>query len=345
MFGWKKKSNENMESYNIYEIREVFHKFRSIYQENYRNFYREFSKIYTIEEERRDLLRLVFGRGDMDFITGPSVKSTYLRSELFIGGKDEIARDLFPTENKDAINSYNILLLLSNFFGNYKFFNKNGDMCYVNAEPVSYDLGTRQYGRQNYVFHGFVMIDDLDGIDNSTFLRAPSKPDDTYTCINKSHYDSFESLKNFIHSYEQDVSNDLLFDLNGNLKDSMKYHTLENYDLKKVVWEDKRIDGIDITKNKEVDINFDKIRKDVHDANFRGYNLKPYRLIGFNIIDTNLRETNANIDLATCNFSYPGKMCKGTQFDETNTFYLGERELTHEEVESLGIKIYKKGER
>lgn len=157
------------------------------------------------------------------------------------------------------------------------------------------------------------------------------------------NYEEYEKLKRFVSFYNFHHRENLLFDKFGKLYENLKGMSLEDYDLKKVDWTNKNIAGIDITHNPEVNINFDKIIKDLSNANISGYNLNEYRFVGWNLSDTNLKNTSATIDLATCMITLEGKMNPGTLFDESNTFMFGQNKLSQDEVKKLGIKIYKRG--
>ena len=156
------------------------------------------------------------------------------------------------------------------------------------------------------------------------------------------YYTQLKNLDNFITNYKNQFSKERIFDHQGNLKAEYHLKTLEDINLRDVDFDEKCLAYINISKNKEAQINFDKIKKDIHNANFRGYNLKGYTLSGFNIIDTDLRKTGATVDLATCSYSIPGKMSDGTLFDEENSFVRGGMSLTPQEVETFGVKVLKK---
>lgn len=66
---------------------------------------------------------------------------------------------------------------------------------------------------------------------------------------------------------------DFIFDGNK-LFSVYKNRSLKDYDLSKIDFDNKNISGIDISENKNVYINFDKIVKDLSDANISGYDLK-----------------------------------------------------------------------
>ncbi len=125
-------------------------------------------------------------------------------------------------------------------------------------------------------------------------------------------------------------------------KEFLSSSLLSFYDLSLIDCDGKDISGIDISRNLEINIHFDKIVKDIENCNFNGYNLSHTTLRDFNIKDTDLRNTSATIDLETCSLSHEGKMSSGTLFDEDNRFLFGEKELSREEVAMLNIKIYKK---
>ena len=341
---FKKKSDTDYGSYTIGEIKTLFTKLNELYHKNYDIFYNEFCRLYGIDEKNKFILKFsISSVSKISIIIASTNKKEYLEmSEVGIINESALTKNFFSGAIEDAKKAYNNLLVISNFFGIYRFKDSNENTYIIEVEPMRYSYGVLYYGSSQRAFRAEVMTHDLSGINESFFMNAYPKIDNLLALYEGKSYKLFESLRSYINSYEQNMSNDILFDLNGNLKDSMKYRTLEDYDLKKIDWENKRIDGIDVTKNPEVNINFDLIQKDIHGANFKGYNLNKYRLYGFNIIDTDLRDTSACIDLASCNYSYPGKMSKGTLFDESNEFYLGEQPLSSEQVEDLGIKIYRK---
>lgn len=134
-----------------------------------------------------------------------------------------------------------------------------------------------------------------------------------------------------------------IFDKKCNLLDCYKQKSLENIDLNYINFNGTNISGIDISDNiGNLTINFDKIQKDLSNANLKGYDSKGYVLHHFDLTNANLEETNLGIDLATCTISVPSKLEKGTQFDENNTFYFGTKELSTEQVKQLGLSINKR---
>lgn len=113
------------------------------------------------------------------------------------------------------------------------------------------------------------------------------------------------------------------------------------YDLSLIDFTNANIAGLDISHNTEVNINFDKIVKDLTNSNINGYNLNKYTLRYFNLTNTDLRNTFATIDIASCIINEEGKMNSGTLFDEDNQFVFHNKELTLNQVQDLGIKIKK----
>ena len=150
----------------------------------------------------------------------------------------------------------------------------------------------------------------------------------------------YQELVDFV---EQNSTNNInLFTKNNVLLDKYKNRTLEEIDLSNINFDDKNISGIDISKNKEVKINFDKIVKDLSNSNISGYDLNKYKFVGWNLTNTNLTNTKATIDLGSCNISYESKMSPGTLFDEDNKFVFNEKYLSVDEVRNLSIKVIKK---
>ena len=130
-----------------------------------------------------------------------------------------------------------------------------------------------------------------------------------------------------------------LFDEEDKLFSIYKYRTLEDIDLSEINFDDRNIAGINISKNiGNISINFDKIQKDLRDANLEGYDFKGYILKDFDLINTNLRNTNAGVDLLSCKVNDETKMSSGTQFDHTIQFYLGNRKISREEAKQF-VKI------
>lgn len=115
---------------------------------------------------------------------------------------------------------------------------------------------------------------------------------------------------------------------------------LKRCDLSKVDFNDKNISGLDISENiGNVFINFDKIDKDLSNSVIKGYNLSRKILSNYNLTDTDLTQTSAGIDILSCTISTPSKMSLGTQFDENNRFYLGDKEIPLEEAKKLNLSI------
>lgn len=133
-----------------------------------------------------------------------------------------------------------------------------------------------------------------------------------------------------------------LFDKENKVFLKYQNRMLEKYDLSLNDFTDKNISGLDISKNPEVQINFDKLVKDLTDSNINGYNLEKYKFIGWNLTNTDLRNTKATIDLGTCVITEAGKMNQGTLFDEENQFVFHSKSLNLKQVRDLGIKVYKK---
>lgn len=136
---------------------------------------------------------------------------------------------------------------------------------------------------------------------------------------------------------EKDFS---IFDTDGNLLDCYKNRSLKDINLSIIDFKDTNISGIDISDNIEnLNINFDKIKKDLSNTNLKGYNSKGYVLRYFDLTNANLEDTSFGIDLSTCIVSIPSKLENGTQFDENNTFYFGTKELEIEKAKELGLHI------
>lgn len=159
------------------------------------------------------------------------------------------------------------------------------------------------------------------------------------------NYDSLLQLMKFFREIENkdivDVENFIFSDNHTVLKEYQN-RTLEKFDLSAIDFDNRNISGLDISKNPEVHIHFNKIIKDISNCNFNGYDLKKVIFRDFNIQNTDFRNTSATIDLGSCMISYEGKMQTGTLFDEKNKFLFNNKKLTQEEVENLGIKIFEK---
>lgn len=181
-----------------------------------------------------------------------------------------------------------------------------------------------------------ICTEKCDVIDKDLILKS------TYGMVTIKNYTDYYKLKNYVDFYDYNHRENLFFDCNGRLWKHLRNASLEEYDLKKVDFTNKNIAGIDITHNREVYINFDKLVKDLSDANISGYNLNEYKFVGWNLSNTDLRNTSATIDILSCNITTGGKMNMGTLFDEDNKFILGDKPISHEEVEKMGIKIYRK---
>ena len=190
-----------------------------------------------------------------------------------------------------------------------------------------------------------VPIHDGVGITNSTCFAPYNRCflfPDVHATVKVCKYKQYQELVKALTNEETKRNRVNLFSAEGKVLDKYRHRTLEEFDLGAIDFDNKNISGLNISKNPEVHINFDKIVKDLTDANVSGYNLGKYKFVGWNLTDADLRNTFATIDLLSCNITTEGKMSSGTLFDEKNTFIFGKNKLEHEEVKRLGIKIYKK---
>lgn len=343
------------------EMKNAFLSLEEIYRENYHILYNGLENYY--KKEYPDCKLLAFSCRSLKFydkepeieyyiIKDGSIKKTYeedevihahynFRSEVYIElSKDtQISFDLLGVITSFATQNYEILSRKNSYFVEPKIMNKSIDVD-INLNTSS--LTTHSVKMQR----DFLFDRDIDSI----FADWDWKGGFNYLYVRNTNYrndyDRFNKLKTFLNNYNTRFKEDKIFDKYGHLKPMYYQTSLKDIDLSDIDFSKKCLAGIDVSDNiGNVTICFEKIQKDVHDANFRGYHLKGYKLSEFNIIDTDLRETSATIDLASCNYSYPGKMKQGTLFDENNTFYLGEQKISLEQVESMGIKVYRKGEK
>lgn len=158
-----------------------------------------------------------------------------------------------------------------------------------------------------------------------------------------------EKIKNLIDPNTEKtklipLSNEDFTDQNGYIYPYFnKREVLEKYDLSDISFKNASIEGLDISGNiNNIKLNFDYLEKTLKNTNLEGYPMNGYKLNYWNLENANLKGTGAGVDLLTCVISPSTKMSEGTQFDETNKFYFGGVEMAHEDVEKLGIKIYRK---
>lgn len=176
-------------------------------------------------------------------------------------------------------------------------------------------------------------------IDKDGILNATLNPLITINGgkIKKSSYWRLVELVN------REMDRTILFDKEGNVLDKYKNKTLETFDLSKTNFKNKNLSYMDLSSNiQNLNIDFSNIQKSLIQTNLEGYNMDGIVLKEFDLTDANLKGTNASIDILTCRISKPEKLRGGTQFDETNDFYLGNRKLSSKEVSDIGIKIYRK---
>lgn len=188
--------------------------------------------------------------------------------------------------------------------------------------------------KQNLTYNFLIYkIDKFEDTYNILTAKVTTNPE--ITINNASKYNQFI---NYLNKQEQI---DSLFDKDGNLYDRFKGKELGDFDLSNIDFDYKNISGLDISKNLNIHINLDKIKKDVSNCNFNGYDLSKETFRNFNITDTDFRNTGATIDIASCIINEEGKMNSGTLFDENNKFVFASKKLTNEDIERLGIKIKK----
>ena len=153
------------------------------------------------------------------------------------------------------------------------------------------------------------------------------------------------SYKRLLQTIDEKISREplQLFDIKNECFEKYKYRSLKQYNLAKVNFDNKNISGMDLSHNiKELHIDFSRIQKDLSGSSIRGYQLQNFLFDGWDLRDADVTKTSAGIDLLTCKISIPTKMSIGTKFDEENVFFFGGKEKTIEEVEQMGIKVYKK---
>lgn len=135
----------------------------------------------------------------------------------------------------------------------------------------------------------------------------------------------------------------VIFDMYGIPLNKHKGKDLSKYDLSEIDFKDKNISELDLSHNiNNISLNLNQIQKTLYKTNIQGYDGKGYILRDFDIRDANLQDTNLGIDILTCMISYPEKLKKGTEFDENNEFYIGNKKLTIEEAKTLGLNIKEK---
>ncbi|MGN0973392.1 MAG: hypothetical protein ACI4OT_01480 [Bacilli bacterium] len=181
--------------------------------------------------------------------------------------------------------------------------------------------------------------------DSLNFLKDNKelKPDKIYVSTTFNDYKIYKNLLKIVKEHQQmldekDLKN---FFVDNKVNPLYKNQTLEKYNLSNINFDNKNISGIDISKNPEVHINFDKIVKDLTNSNIRGYNLNKYTFRNYNLTNTDLRNTGATIDILSCNINTESKMSSGTLFDENNKFIIGNQKIPGNEIEKYGIKIKK----
>lgn len=190
-----------------------------------------------------------------------------------------------------------------------------------------------------------VPIHDGVGITNSTCFAPYNRCflfPDVHATVKVCKYKQYQELVKALTNEETKRNRVNLFSAEGKVLDKYRHRTLEEFDLGAIDFDNKNISGLNISKNPEAHINFDKIEKDLTNCNFNGYNLNKVTLRNFNLTDTDLRNTKATVDLATCVVSVEGKLNSGTLFDEENTFVFGYTKIDRETLNKLNIKIYKK---
>lgn len=169
---------------------------------------------------------------------------------------------------------------------------------------------------------------------------------------NLTWYKKYKELKNYVEEIKNELSNgtpqkrsltnDDFFDQNGYVDSYfLQDGILENYDLSYITF--KSIEGLNLSKNvTNLKLNFKNLDKTLRGTNIEGYNTKGYMFTHWNLEDANMIGTNAKVDILTCNITLPTKNTPGTRFGEDNKFYFGGLEKTIEEVEQMGIKVYRK---
>lgn len=160
--------------------------------------------------------------------------------------------------------------------------------------------------------------------------------------------DSFRSLnpyKALLKLIDEHIKNPtpILFDRDGNILEKYANKSLEDYDLSKIDFSNRNLSHMDLSHNIEnLYIDFSNIQKSLCQTNLEGLNMNGVVLRNFDLTDANLKNTSAGIDILTCMISRPEKLKSGTEFDKNNAFYFGDKKLSLEEAENIGIKIYKK---
>ena len=175
--------------------------------------------------------------------------------------------------------------------------------------------------------------------DEYNFLKS-LEDDTTLEIAPKATYESFVDA---MAKYRDLTDQIVFFDDKNHLLREYQNRSLEKYDLSKVDWEHKNISGIDISSNvSNLSIDFDVLEKTLENASVRGYRLDHFCFYDWNLKEADLRDTGASIDLASCKYTLPEKVDHGTLFDEENKFFMGQKSLSLQQVQDLGVKIYKK---
>ncbi|MGN0973393.1 MAG: pentapeptide repeat-containing protein [Bacilli bacterium] len=209
-----------------------------------------------------------------------------------------------------------------------------------------YDKNRNVFSQIDFVFDGILhqsLRVKKDLIDY--FSKYPEyKPDKIYISKYSNDYKTYKKLLKIVKEHQLIINGKNIKNLfiNSKINPLYKNQTLEQYDLSNLDFDNKNISGIDISKNPEIRINFDKIVKDLTDSNISGYNLNKYTFRNYNLTNTDLRNTGATIDIASCIINKSGKMGSGTLFDEDNKFIFYDKVLSEEQIKDLNIKIYKK---
>lgn len=267
---------------------------------------------------------------------------------------------------ESAIDTYNIMLLdeflniLSEFSG-IIYENNKSDLTGIDVRYLSFSFKYNKEEDCYFIEKEAIGLTDTMNLlqlnqlekkvklalcNNKTVLFSDWQKEYAYLVALVDKYSSLLTCKTEVRkeTYKDKIkiSTRDLFD-DGKIKRMfLNNDILALYDLSDINFEGKNIAGLDISRNLEAKINFDKIAKDVSGCNFNGYDLKKVTFRDFNIKDVDFRNTSATIDLSNCAISFEGKMNTGTLFDEGNQLMYGDKKLSKQEIDVLHIKVYKK---
>lgn len=341
--------------FNVEEVKQTMRNYEKLFQENFHIVYDGILDFYKKDNPNATYLSYSIHYESFTkeiylsytIVKDGNLKDVYKNDELI--RKDFSSNSYEYQDMNDSFRTaYEFLEILYGFHRGYVFHDKKNryQLVATNLEYKSMENTPQMQEAKGYFYDlsRYIQRDLLWGKNLDVLFSTVPADGNIYITNTEAHpcYTNYKELKAFLSIYKDRIGGNEIFLSDGTLKEELKGKTLEEYNLRLIDMDNKCLSGINITKNKEANINFDKISKDISSANFRGYSLKDYTLSGFNIIDTDLRNTSATIDLATCNYNLPGKMQSGTLFDEDNKFVRCGTPLSKEELNAFGIKILKK---